>query len=70
MTICAINDVRGTRLLIVPGLHDSGPTHWQSWLQALHRGALRVQQRDWNDPLRASLWRSAARSSRATPTRG
>ena len=40
----------GMRLLIVPGLHDSGPTHWQSWLQALHRGALRVQQRDWTDP--------------------
>ena len=22
------------RLLIVPGLHDSGAAHWQSWLQA------------------------------------
>jgi len=38
------------RLLIVPGLHDSGPAHWQSWLQATHRGALRVVQRDWCDP--------------------
>jgi hypothetical protein len=38
------------RVLIVPGLHDSGPAHWQSWLQTLQRGALRVQQRDWNDP--------------------
>jgi len=37
-------------LLIVPGLHDSGPAHWQSWLQSLHRGALRAQQRDWSDP--------------------
>jgi predicted alpha/beta hydrolase family esterase len=35
------------RLLIVPGLHDSPPDHWQSWLQALFPGALRVTQRDW-----------------------
>jgi predicted alpha/beta hydrolase family esterase len=38
------------RLLIVPGLHDSGPAHWQSWLQTLHRDAVRVQQRDWSSP--------------------
>lgn len=38
------------RLLVVPGLHDSGPGHWQSWLQAQHRDALRVRQRDWSDP--------------------
>lgn len=41
---------RPLRLLIVPGLHDSGPTHWQSWLQALHRHSLRVVQRDWHTP--------------------
>ncbi len=38
------------RLLIVPGLHNSGPTHWQSWLQALHPSAVRVEQRDWAQP--------------------
>jgi predicted alpha/beta hydrolase family esterase len=38
------------RLLIVPGLHDSGPAHWQSWLQSLHRDAVRVQQLDWSQP--------------------
>lgn len=38
------------RVLIVPGLHDSGPTHWQTWLQQHHRGALRVQQHDWSVP--------------------
>jgi predicted alpha/beta hydrolase family esterase len=38
------------RLLIIPGLNDSGPAHWQSWLQARHRGALRVVQRDWTVP--------------------
>lgn len=38
------------RLLVIPGLHDSGPAHWQTWLQSLYRGAERVQQRDWSDP--------------------
>ena len=36
------------RVLIVPGLHGSGPDHWQSWLQRHHRGARRVEQRDWH----------------------
>lgn len=38
------------RLLVVPGLGDSPSGHWQSWLQAGARGALRVQQRDWQQP--------------------
>lgn len=38
------------RLLVVPGLHDSGPGHWQTWLQAQHRDALRVKQRHWAEP--------------------
>lgn len=38
------------RLLIVPGLHDSGPAHWQSWLQGLYRNSARVVQRDWESP--------------------
>lgn len=38
------------RLLIVPGLHDSPPEHWQSWLQSLYRHSVRVVQRDWSDP--------------------
>lgn len=46
------------RLLIVPGLHDSPPGHWQSWLQARHPAAVRVQQRDWATP---DLERWAAR---------
>jgi len=35
------------RVLVVPGLHDSGPAHWQTWLQAHFRHALRVEQADW-----------------------
>lgn len=46
------------RLLIVPGLHDSGPAHWQTWLQGFDRHALRVEQRDWATP---DLERWAAR---------
>lgn len=38
------------RLLIVPGLRNSGPLHWQSWLQAQHAGAVRVEQDDWAEP--------------------
>src|SRR5687768_6765715 len=38
------------RLLVVPGLRDSGPTHWQTWLQAQHRDARRVEQDDWVAP--------------------
>lgn len=38
------------RVLVIPGLHDSGPTHWQSLLQARFRHAVRVQQSDWTAP--------------------
>lgn len=38
------------RLLIVPGLNDSPPDHWQSWLQALYRDSVRVVQHDWCTP--------------------
>ena len=38
------------RLLIIPGLRDSGATHWQSWLQQQYRDARRVVQRDFSQP--------------------
>jgi uncharacterized protein len=38
---------REPRLLVVPGLHDSGPVHWQSWLQRRHRSSLRVAVADF-----------------------
>lgn len=44
------NSPPSPRLLVVPGLNDSGPVHWQTWLQSLHRHALRVEQRDWLTP--------------------
>jgi predicted alpha/beta hydrolase family esterase len=42
-------------ILILPGIHDSGPTHWQSlWLHQ-HPNMRRVAQRDWHHPV-CSEW--------------
>ena len=38
-----------TRVLILPGWQNAGPTHWQSRWQALH-GFERMQQADWAWP--------------------
>ncbi|MEY4765638.1 MAG: hypothetical protein RI907_2311 [Pseudomonadota bacterium] len=38
------------RVLIVPGLNNSGPGHWQTWLQAKYPGAVRVVQTAWHQP--------------------
>ncbi len=39
-----------TRTLILPGLHDSDPGHWQSRWQARDDTLLRVIQDDWETP--------------------
>ena len=36
--------------LIVPGLHGSGPDHWQTWWQARDRNACRIELDDWERP--------------------
>ncbi|MFH1813611.1 MAG: alpha/beta hydrolase [Pseudomonadota bacterium] len=36
-------------VLVVPGLNGSGPSHWQTWVEALI-GAQRVEQDDWTRP--------------------
>ena len=37
------------KLLMIPGLHDSGPAHWQTWLQGQYaRRTVRVEQEDWS----------------------
>jgi predicted alpha/beta hydrolase family esterase len=33
--------------LIVPGLHNSGPTHWQSWFATQLPDSRRVEQANW-----------------------
>lgn len=42
-------------VLLVPGLYDSGPEHWQSIWHARHPEYHRVQQEDWETP-RCSDW--------------
>lgn len=54
----AAEDFAMATVLIVPGLGDSGPEHWQTWLQARERTAVRVTQDDWTQP---DLERWAAR---------
>ena len=49
------------RILIIPGLHDSSPAHWQSWLQSQYRDSRRVTQRD---PSKPELERWAERITR------
>jgi predicted alpha/beta hydrolase family esterase len=41
-------------ILILPGLGNSGPGHWQTWLEARLPNCHRVEQRDWDDPERLS----------------
>jgi len=39
------------RVLVAPGLHDSGPEHWQSRWQRQYPAFERVRQDDWSDPV-------------------
>jgi predicted alpha/beta hydrolase family esterase len=41
-----------TRILLLPGLYDSGPDHWQSHWERTLSDATRVVQRDWETPAR------------------
>jgi predicted alpha/beta hydrolase family esterase len=40
--------------VVVPGLGDSGPDHWQTLFAAGRRDVRRVRQKDWDRPLRRS----------------
>ena len=46
----ALRSFSDYRVLIVPGLHNSGPEHWQSRWQRLYPQFERVEQDDWNLP--------------------
>jgi predicted alpha/beta hydrolase family esterase len=39
-----------TPVLILPGLYDSGPEHWQTRWVATRRDCRRIEQRDWQTP--------------------
>jgi predicted alpha/beta hydrolase family esterase len=42
-----------TRVLLLPGLYNSGPQHWQSVWEREHPSFQRLQQRDWDTPDRS-----------------
>ena len=52
------------RVLILPGICDSGPKHWQTLWESKIPGCARVAARDWNHPERGE-WVSALESTLA-----
>lgn len=56
-------------ILLIPGIHNSGPGHWQTHWEQRHPGVTRVQQRDWDHPVRAQWVQAidAAVAACATP---
>lgn len=59
---------RDADILIVPGLGGSGPDHWQSRWQSKLPTARRVEQADWDHPMRAT-WVSRMAEAIAGTTR-
>lgn len=49
-------------ILIVPGLRNSGPTHWQTWFENTLTDTQRVDQADWNRPS-LSEWAARVREA-------
>lgn len=45
-----ISSTPATAVLILPGIGDSGPAHWQSIWQTANPGFHRVLQQDWDHP--------------------
>ena len=41
-----------TRILLLPGLSNSGPEHWQSYWERDDPTCVRVEQREWEAPAR------------------
>jgi predicted alpha/beta hydrolase family esterase len=54
-------------ILIVPGLGGSGPEHWQSRWQRSYPQTNRVEQTDWNRPVRADWLSRLAQALRDAP---
>ena len=63
-------DAMNTTALILPGIGNSGPAHWQSLWETTNPNFVRVQQRDWDRPVCEEwlgvLEKSAARSGVGT----
>jgi predicted alpha/beta hydrolase family esterase len=59
--------VSAAPVLILPGLYNSGPEHWQSHWQKTHPEFHRVMQDDWERPRRADWVARLDAAIRATP---
>jgi uncharacterized protein len=46
------------RFLVLPGIGNSGPKHWQTLWEQSQEGFQRIQQRDWDHPV-CSEWVAA-----------
>lgn len=53
--------------LILPGINDSGPEHWQSRWERILPGARRVKQADWDRPACADWVTTLGRAVTGTP---
>lgn len=54
-------------VLIVPGYENSGPGHWQTLWEQENPGYVRVQQRDWLQPVCSEWIQALDTAIRATP---
>ena len=60
-----------TDILLVPGLWNSGPEHWQSYWERERTDCRRVLQKDWeNSPVQRLGGCARRRSSRKQPAGG
>lgn len=61
------HDSDGPPILIVPGLYNSGPDHWQTHWERELPNAERVDQQDWERPLLGDWTISLAEAVRQRP---
>jgi serine hydrolase len=47
----AATDLPDRTVLLIPGIGNSGPEHWQSHWETKNRRCVRVLQRDWEHPI-------------------
>jgi uncharacterized protein len=40
-----------TNFLVIPGLGNSGPEHWQTWIEKTGSDFYRVNQTEWEAPI-------------------
>lgn len=55
------------RILVVPGLRNSGPGHWQTWFESVTPNTRRVQQADWERPYLPTWAAQVRQALEATP---